>query len=134
MAAVALVYLVDIFLPWVPRTVESLSFPLSGVEASTALWLSFFTAFALFAWELVSAISGSRAAGADRIAAVLAGTTAVLAIVGIFEARSTRIPVLHEDNSLAYGAWLALPLIGLLALGAFAQAAMSIRVSMLAPE
>jgi len=134
MAAVALVYLVDIFLPWVPRTVEGFSFPLSGVEASTALWLSFFTAFALLAWELGFAIGGSHAAGADRIGAVLAGTTAVLAVVGIFEARSTRIPVLRDDDSLAYGAWLALPLIGLLALGAFIQAAMSIRVSMLAPE
>ena len=134
MAAVALAYLVDIFLPWLPRRVETITFPLSGVEASTALWLSFFTAFALFAWELGFAIKGSRAAGADRIAAVLAGTTAVLAIVGIFEVRSTRLLVLHEDNSLAYGAWLAVPLIGLLTLGAFAQAAMSIRASMPTPE
>jgi hypothetical protein len=62
------------------------------VETSTALWLSFFTGFVLFAWELVFAINGNRAAGADRIAAVLAGTTAVLAIVGVLEARSTRIP------------------------------------------
>jgi hypothetical protein len=134
MAAVALAYLVDIFLPWVPRRVEAISFPLSGVETSTALWLSFFTAFVMFAWELGFAINGSRAAGADRIAAVLAATTAVLAIVGFFEARSTRIPVLHEDHSLAYGAWLALPLIGLLMLGAFAQAAMSIRASISTPE
>ena len=134
MAAVALAYLVDIFLPWVPRRIEAISLPLSGVETSTALWLSFFTGFALFAWELIFAITGNRAAGADRIAAVLAGTTAVLAVAGILEARSTRIPVLHEDHSLAYGAWLALPLIGLLVLGALAQAAMSIRASMLSPE
>jgi hypothetical protein len=134
MAAVALAYLVDIFLPWVPRRVEALSFPLSGVETSTALWLSFFTGLALFAWELGFAITGNRAAGADRIAAVLAGSTAVLAIVGILEARSTRIPVLHEDHSLAYGAWLALPLIGLLVLGAFAQAAISVRASMLSQQ
>jgi hypothetical protein len=134
MAAVALAYLVDIFLPWVPRRVETISLPLSGVETSSALWLSFFTGFALFAWELGFAVKGSRAAGVERIAVVLAGTTAVLAIVGFFEARSTRIPILHEDHSLAYGAWLALPLIGLLTLGAFAQAGLSIRASMSAPE
>ena len=134
MAALGLVYLVDIFLPWVPRTVETISFPLSGVEASTAVWLSFFIAFGLFGWELGFAINGSGAAGVDRIGAVLAGTTAVLAIVGIFEARSTRIPILHEDNSLAYGAWLALPLICLLALGTFAQAAISLRASIPTPE
>jgi hypothetical protein len=134
MAAVALAYLVDIFLPWLPRSVETISFPLSGVEASTSIWLSFFTAFALLAWELGFAIKGSRAAGADRIAAVLAGTTAVLAIVGIFEVRSTRLLVLHENNSLAYGAWLAVPLIALLIVGACAQATLSIKASMLAPE
>ena len=134
MAAVALAYLVDVFLPWLPRRVEAISFPLSGVEASTAVWISFFTGFVLFAWELVFGINGSRAAGADRIAAVLAGTTAVLATVGIFEARSTRLPVLHEDHSLAYGAWLALPLIALLTAGAFAQAAVSIRASMSTQE
>jgi hypothetical protein len=108
--------------------------PLSGVEASTAVWISFFTGFFLFAWELVFGINGSRAPGADRIAAVLAGTTAVLAIVGIFEARSTHLPVLHEDHSLAYGAWLAVPLIALLTAGAFAQAARSIRASMSTQE
>ena len=134
MAAVALAYLVDIFLPWVPRRIEAISFPLSGVETSSAVWVSFFSGFALFAWELGFAVKGSRAAGVERIAAVLAGTTAVLAIVGIFEARSTRIPVLHEDQSLAYGAWVALPLIGLLAFGAFAQARLSVRASMSAPE
>jgi hypothetical protein len=134
MAAVALAYLVAIFLPWVPRRVETLSFPLSGVEASTALWLSFFTGFLLFVWELVFAIIGNRRAGADRIGAVLAGTTAVLAIIGILEARSTRIPVLHEDSSLAYGAWLAVPLIALLVLGALAQARLSVRASLSAPE
>ena len=130
----ALAYLVDVFLPWLPRRVEAISFPLSGVEASTAVWLSFFTGFVLFAWELGFGIKGSRAAGADRIGAVLAGTTAVLGFVGFFETRSTRLLVFHEDHSLAYGAWLALPLIGLLMLGAFAQAAMSIKASMLAPE
>jgi hypothetical protein len=134
MAAVALAYLVDVFLPWLPRRLEAISFPLSGVEASTAVWISFFTGFVLFAWELVFGINGSRAPGADRIAAVLAGTTAVLAIVGIFEARSTHLPILHEDHSLAYGAWLALPLIALLGAGAFAQAALSIRASMSTQE
>ena len=74
MAAVALAYLVDVFLPWLPRRVEAILFPLSGVEASTAVWISFFTGFVLFAWELVFGINGSRAPGAERIAAVLAGT------------------------------------------------------------
>jgi hypothetical protein len=134
MAAVALAYLVDIFLPWLPRRVEAISFPLSGVEASTAVWLSFFTGFALFAWELFFGIKGSRAPGADRVAAVLAGTTAVLAIVGIFEVRSTTLLILHEDHSLAYGAWLAIPVIVLLVVGGSAQAAMSIRASLLTPE
>jgi hypothetical protein len=131
MAAVALAYLVAIFLPWVPRRVDAISLtPLSGVETSWALWTSFFTGSVLFLWELGFAIKGSRAAGADRIAAVLAGTTAVLGIIGIFEARATRLPILPDDSSLAYGAWLALPLIALLALGALAQAAVSIRTSM----
>ena len=134
MAALALAYLVDIFLPWLPRKVETLSFPLTGVEASTAVWLSFFTAFPLLAWELGFAITRSRGAGVDRIGAVLAGMTAVLGIVGILETRSTRLLALHEDNSLAYGAWLALPLIGLLALGALAQAALSVQASMADPE
>jgi hypothetical protein len=131
MAAVALAYLVAIFLPWVPRQVEAISLtPLSGVETSWALWTSFFTGSVLLLWELGFAIKGSRAAGADRIAAVLAGTTAVLGIVGIFEARATRLPIVHDDSSLAYGAWLALPLIAFLVLGALAQAAVSIRTSM----
>jgi hypothetical protein len=88
----------------------------------------------LFAWELGFAIRGSRAAGADRIAAVLAGTTAGLAIAGFFDARSTTLPVLHEDHSLAYGAWLAVPLIGLLAAGASVQALLSVKASMLTQE
>jgi hypothetical protein len=134
MAGVALAYVVDVFLPWVPRDVGPISLPLSGVETSTAVWLSFFTGSALLAWELGFAVHGSRAAGADRIAAVLAGMTAVLAILGIFEARSTRIPVLREDDSLAYGAWLALPLIGLLVLGTLAQAGFSIWASQVAQE
>ena len=134
MAGVALAYVVVVFLPWVPRDVGPISLPLSGVETSTAVWLSFFTGFALFAWELAFAVHGSRAPGADRIAAVLAGMTAVLATLGILEARSTRIPGLHEDDSLAYGAWLALPLIGLLVLGTLAQAGFSIRASQLAQE
>jgi hypothetical protein len=135
MTALALAYLVVIFLPWVPRRVEAVSLtPLSGVETSWALWLSFFTGFVLFAWELGFAIRGSRAAGADRIAAVLAGTTAGLAIAGFFDARSTTLPVLHEDHSLAYGAWLAVPLIGLLAAGASVQALLSVKASMLTQE
>ena len=135
MAALALAYVVDVLLPWVPRRVEEISLtPLSGVEASSALWLSFFTGLVLFAWEVGFAIKGSRAPGADRIGAVLAGTTAGLAIVGIFEARSTTLPVLHEDHSLSYGAWLAVPLIGLLIAGACAQATLSIKASMPAPE
>jgi hypothetical protein len=135
MAAVALAYVVDVFLPWVPRRVEAVSLTgVSGVETSWALWLSFFTGLALFAWELGFAINGSRAAGADRVAAVLAGTTAGLAIAGLFEARSTMLPVLHEDHSLAYGAWLALPLIALMVAGALAQAVLSIKASLLAPE
>jgi hypothetical protein len=135
MAAVALAYAVAVLLPWVPRRVEEISLtPLSGVEASWALWLSFFTGLLLFAWDLGFALKGSPAPGADRIAAVLAGTTAGLAIVGIFEARSTTLPGLHEDHSLAYGAWLALPLIALLIVGACAQATLSIKASLLAPE
>jgi hypothetical protein len=134
MAGVALAYVIDVFLPWVPRDVGPVSLPLSGIETSTAVWLSFFTGFALLGWELGFAVHGSRAAGADRIGAVLAGITAVLAISGILEARSTRIPVLHEDDSLAYGAWVALLLSGLLVMGALAQAALSIRASHVAQE
>ena len=55
-------------------------------------------------------------------------------IVGIFEVRSTTLSILHEDHSLAYGAWLAIPVIVLLVVGASAQAAMSIRASLLTPE
>jgi hypothetical protein len=44
MAAVALAYVADVFLPWLPRRVEAVSLtPLSGVETSWAIWLSFFT-------------------------------------------------------------------------------------------
>jgi hypothetical protein len=134
MAGVALAYVVDVFLPWVPRDVGPISLPLSGVETSTAVWLSFFTGLALLACELGFAVHGSRAAGADRIAAVLAGMTAVLASLGILEARLTRIPGLHGDDSLAYSAWLALPFIGLLALGTLTQAGFSIRASQVAQE
>ena len=135
MAAVALAYAVAVLLPWVPRRVEEISLtPLSGVEASWALWLSFFTGLLLFAWDLGFALKGSPAPGADRIGAVLAGTTAGLAIVGVLEARSTTLPGLHEDHSLAYGAWLAVPLIALLIVGACAQATLSIKASLLAPK
>jgi hypothetical protein len=121
MAVIALAYAVDVWLPWVPRRVEAISLPLSGIEMGGATWWSFLTAFALFLSELAIALSGIASGWRDGVAALLALSTAALGLVGVLDARSTSF--LHPDHSLGYGAWIAIPLAAALLVGGAAHLA-----------
>jgi len=120
MAVLALTYVVDVFLPWVPRRVETISLSsLSGVETSTEAWLSFFAAFGLLLSELGIALFRTARGWRDGLAGFLAISTAGLGLAGVLEARSTWF--LHQDHSLASGAWIAIPLSAALLVGGAAH-------------
>ena len=112
---VALAYLVDVFLPWVPVKFEGVSL---GTRDGTYTWptpISLLTALMLVLWDARIALSPRIGRWRHAAAAVLAGLTGGIALAGVMQARE--IWFLHPDHSLAYGAWIAVPLGVLLLLG-----------------
>ncbi|MEK6276037.1 MAG: hypothetical protein AABM30_11995 [Actinomycetota bacterium] len=115
-AAVALAYLIDVFLPWIPLKYEGTSL---GTWAGTRAWpvpISVVTASMLLLWDVRIALSARIKRWRHVGAAVIAGITGGIALAGVLDARTTAL--LHPDHSLAYGAWIAIPVGVLLLLGA----------------
>jgi hypothetical protein len=113
---VALAYLVDVYLPWTPVKIESTSL---GTRDGTDTWpipVSVLTGLMLVLWEARIAFSPRIRRWRHAAPAILAGVTGGIAIAGVMQARE--IWLLHPDHSLAYGAWIAVPLGVLLLLGA----------------
>lgn len=112
LAFVGAAYIVDLFLPWVPglRDLE-----LHGIEVLPTQ-LGFLSAIGLVLWELLGAMGIRRTARFDSlIASFLAAETAVVGLVPIVELRWGES---YLDPNPSYGWWIAIPLTGLLFLGA----------------
>ena len=124
-ATVALAYLVDVFLPWFPVKVEDITL---GTRDGTETWptpYSVLSASMLALWDARIALSSRIRRWRHAAATVLAGATGGIALAGVMDARE--IWFLHPDHSLAYGAWIAIPLALLLLAGALGHLVAFIR-------
>jgi hypothetical protein len=121
-ACVGVAYVVDLFLPWGPREP---TFVLHGIDLLPTQ-LGFLSALGLVLWELLGALNVRRTARFDSlIGSFLAAETAVVGVAAIFTLRWGE----GFSNSPSYGWWIAIPLTGLLFLGASVHLAAQMRRS-----
>jgi hypothetical protein len=118
MAALALGYAIDVFLPWIWIDVGRISLSNEGLDIAPAAW-GFLTALALALWALGAALSRQRRRWDAPIASGLAVGTGLLGLAAFIDARSGLSE--QPKGELAYGAWIALPLSILLVAGGLAH-------------
>jgi hypothetical protein len=122
LACVGAAFIVDLFLPWGPR---DQTFVLHGIDALSPE-LGILSVVALVGWELLGAMEVRRTARFDSlIGSFLAAETAVVSVATIVELR-------RGEHTPSYGWWIAIPLTGLLLLGASVHMVAQIRRSRMA--
>jgi hypothetical protein len=118
MAALALGYVIDVFLPWIWIDVGPISLSNEGLDIAAATW-GFLAGLALALWELGAALSRKRRRWDAFVASGLGVGTGLLGIAAFIDARSGLSE--QPKGELAYGAWIALPLSFLLVAGGLAH-------------
>ena len=112
-ALLALLLLVDLFLPWVPVEIQGISLSdRDGFEFVPGLLV-----IALLLWELGIVLFEKRRPWDTPVALALAAATGIFGLVGFATARSNDF-LDNPNGEVLYGAWLALPLSVLILIGA----------------
>ena len=121
---VAIAYVVFLFLPWAKGADETSIGSRAGVDMVPG-FLSLASGVVLVLWEVLGAAGVRRAGRSDSLVSFfLAGSTAILGILGVIHAKWGDSSPFAVD--LAYGAFVALALAILLLLGASAHLALHV--------
>jgi hypothetical protein len=121
-------FAVDVFLPWIEgRQTDAFSFnDIPGIDTSPSS-VAFAGAIALVLWELLAFLGIARTTRADSLIAFFLATGTALAGAGTIAHVRWNPPFLPTRGDLAYGAWIAIPLVALLLVGGLAHLAFHVQ-------
>jgi hypothetical protein len=121
-------FAVDLFLAWIEgRQTETFSFnDIAGIDTSPSS-IAFAGAIVLVLWELLALLHIARTIRADSLIAFFLATGTALAGAGTIAHARWNPPFLPTGGDLAYGAWIAIPLVALLLIGGLAHLAFHVQ-------